>query len=60
MHRVLAGAVTALASLGIALVAQTARDVTLTIDASPVTARIRPHMRHATGSPGIWVKTVQG
>jgi hypothetical protein len=38
MHRVLAGAVTALASLGIALVAQTARDVTLTIDASPVTA----------------------
>jgi hypothetical protein len=29
-------------------------------DASPVTARIRPHMRHATGSPGIWVKTVQG
>ena len=27
---------------------------------SPVTARIRPHMRHAPGSPGIWVKTVQG
>jgi len=29
-------------------------------DASPVTQRIRPHMRHAAGSPGIWVKTVQG
>jgi len=29
-------------------------------DASPVTARIRPHMRHAPGSPGIWVKTVEG
>jgi hypothetical protein len=29
-------------------------------DASPVTARMRPHMRHASGSPGIWVKTVQG
>ncbi|MDP3909522.1 MAG: hypothetical protein Q8Q14_03940, partial [Gemmatimonadales bacterium] len=29
-------------------------------DISPVTARIRPHMRHAPGSPGIWVKTVQG
>src|ERR1700693_1346016 len=28
-------------------------------DASPVTQRIRPHMRHAPGSPGIWVKTVQ-
>ncbi len=28
-------------------------------DASPVTARIRPHMRHAPGSPGIWVKTFQ-
>jgi len=28
-------------------------------DASPVTARIRPHMRHTQGSPGIWVKTVQ-
>src|SRR5204863_2644053 len=23
-------------------------------DASPVTERIRPHMRHAPGSPGIW------
>jgi hypothetical protein len=29
-------------------------------DASPVTARIRPHMRHAPGSPGIWAKTVEG
>jgi len=29
-------------------------------DISPVTLRIRPHMRHAPGSPGIWVKTVQG
>jgi len=29
-------------------------------DISPVTHRIRPHMRHAPGSPGIWVKTVQG
>ena len=27
-------------------------------DISPVTHRIRPHMRHAPGSPGIWVKTV--
>ena len=27
--------------------------------ASPVTARIRPHMRHAPGSPGIYVKTFQ-
>jgi hypothetical protein len=26
-------------------------------DISPVTHRIRPHMRHAPGSPGIWVKT---
>jgi hypothetical protein len=26
-------------------------------DASPVTARIRPHMRHAPGSPGVYVKT---
>jgi len=28
-------------------------------DASPVTARIRPHMRHAPGSPGVYVKTFQ-
>jgi len=28
-------------------------------DASPVTHRIRPHMRHAPGSPGIWVKTFE-
>ena len=28
-------------------------------DASPVTLRIRPHMRHAAGSPGIWVKTFE-
>jgi len=28
-------------------------------DASPVTGRIRPHMRHAPGSPGIWVKTFE-
>lgn len=28
-------------------------------DASLVRARIRPHMRHAQGSPGIWVKTVE-
>ena len=28
-------------------------------DASPVTRRIRPHMRHAPGSPGIWVKTFE-
>lgn len=27
-------------------------------DASPVTHRIRPHMRHAPGSPGVWVRTV--
>jgi hypothetical protein len=26
-------------------------------DASPVTQKIRPHMRHAQGSPGIYVKT---
>jgi hypothetical protein len=26
-------------------------------DISPVTHRVRPHMRHAPGSPGIWVKT---
>ena len=29
-------------------------------DASPVTQRIRPHMRHAPGSPGVYVKTFQG
>jgi hypothetical protein len=29
-------------------------------DISPVTHRIRPHMRHAPGSPGIYVKTVEG
>jgi hypothetical protein len=28
-------------------------------DISPVTHHIRPHMRHAPGSPGIWVKTFQ-
>jgi len=28
-------------------------------DISPVTQRIRPHMRHAVGSPGIYVKTFQ-
>jgi hypothetical protein len=28
-------------------------------DISPVTQRIRPHMRHAPGSPGIWVKTFE-
>ena len=28
-------------------------------DASPVTQKIRPHMRHAAGSPGIYVKTFQ-
>jgi hypothetical protein len=28
-------------------------------DVSPVTHRIRPHMRHAPGSPGIWVKTFE-
>ena len=28
-------------------------------DSSPVTARIRPHMRHAPGSPGVWKKTFQ-
>jgi hypothetical protein len=26
-------------------------------DISPVTHRVRPHMRHAPGSPGIWAKT---
>jgi hypothetical protein len=28
-------------------------------DASPVTHRIRPHMRHAPGSPGVWKKTFE-
>lgn len=28
-------------------------------DASPATQKIRPHMRHAPGSPGIWLKTVE-
>lgn len=28
-------------------------------DASPVTQRIRPHMRHAAGSPGVYVKTFE-
>jgi hypothetical protein len=28
-------------------------------DASPVTLKIRPHMKHAAGSPGIYVKTVE-
>jgi len=28
-------------------------------DASPVIQRIRPHLRHATASPGIRVKTCQ-
>ena len=28
-------------------------------DISPVTHRIRPHMRHAAGSPGVYVKTFQ-
>jgi hypothetical protein len=28
-------------------------------DASPITAKIRPHMRHATGSPGVYVKTFE-
>jgi len=28
-------------------------------DISPVTHRIRPHMQHAPGSPGVWVKTFQ-
>ena len=26
---------------------------------SPVSARMRPHMRHATGSPGVYVKTFE-
>ncbi len=28
-------------------------------DISPVTHRIRPYMRHAPGSPGVWVKTYE-
>ena len=28
-------------------------------DASPITAKIRPHMRHAPGSPGVYVKTFE-
>lgn len=28
-------------------------------DISPVTHRVRPHMRHAAGSPGIWAKTFE-
>jgi len=28
-------------------------------DASPVTAKIRPHMQHAAGSPGVYVKTFE-
>lgn len=28
-------------------------------DASPVTQRIRPHMHHAPGSPGVYVKTFE-
>ncbi len=28
-------------------------------DASPVSARMRSHMRHAAGSPGVYVKTFQ-
>ena len=28
-------------------------------DVSPVTAKIRPQLRFAAGSPGIWVKTFQ-
>jgi len=28
-------------------------------DASPVTHRIRPHMRHAPGSPGVYIKTFE-
>ncbi|HEV8438921.1 MAG TPA: hypothetical protein VGT40_12560 [Methylomirabilota bacterium] len=28
-------------------------------DVSPVTHRIRPHMRHASGSPGVYVKTFE-
>jgi hypothetical protein len=28
-------------------------------DVSPVTHKIRPHMQHAPGSPGIWIKTFE-
>ena len=28
-------------------------------DISPVTHKIRPHMQHAPGSPGIWIKTFE-
>ena len=28
-------------------------------DIAPETHRIRPHMRHAPGSPGVWVKTFE-
>jgi hypothetical protein len=28
-------------------------------NASPVSARIRPHMKHAPGSPGVYVKTFE-
>ena len=28
-------------------------------DAAPITARIRPHMHHAPGSPGVYVKTFE-
>ena len=28
-------------------------------DAVPQSLRIRPHMRHAAGSPGVWVKTFE-
>ena len=28
-------------------------------DASPITARMRPHMHHAPGSPGVYVKTFE-
>src|SRR5438876_13760 len=28
-------------------------------DIAPETQRIRPHMRHAPGSPGVYVKTFQ-
>jgi hypothetical protein len=29
-------------------------------DAVPVSTRMRGHMKHAAGSPGVYVKTVQG
>jgi hypothetical protein len=28
-------------------------------DASPVNAKMRGHMKHAPGSPGVYVKTVE-